>query len=124
MIERVNMKKVYYLSTCSTCKRIIKELGIDKSFEVQDIKSERITPEQLDEMKDMAGSYEALFSRRAMKFRQMGLHEQTLTEADFKELLLKEYTFLKRPVIIYHDDIFVGNSKKNIDTLKQLMFFE
>ncbi len=118
------MKKVYYLSTCSTCIRIIKELGIHKTFELQDIKTNKITPEQLDEMKEMAGSYEALFSRRAMKFRQMELHEQDLTESDFRELLLKEYTFLKRPVIIYNDEIFVGNSRKNIATMKQLLFFE
>ena len=118
------MKKIYYLSTCSTCIRIIKELGINKSFETQDIKTNKLTSEQIDEMKEMAGSYEALFSRRAMKFRQMGLHEQDLKDEDFKELLLKEYTFLKRPVIIYQGEIFVGNSRKNIATLKQLMFFE
>lgn len=118
------MKKVYYLSTCSTCIRIIKELGLHKTFELQDIKTNKLTTEQVEEMKEMAGSYDAIFSRRAMKFRQMGLHEQDLKDDDLKELLLKEYTFLKRPVIIYNNEIFVGNSRKNISTLKQLLFFE
>ncbi len=77
-------KKVYYLSTCSTCSRIMKEVGVDDSFEQQDIKTEAITPKQLDEMKAMAGSYEALFSRTAMKYRAWGLNEKQLTENDYR----------------------------------------
>ncbi len=106
------MKKIYHLSTCSTCQRIIKELGDGEGFILQDIKTESITPAQLEEMHDKVGSYEALFSRRAMKYRGMGLHEKTLSEADYKSLILQEYTFLKRPVVWIDDEIFVGNSKK------------
>jgi len=62
------MKKIYYLSTCTTCQQILKETGSEKKgFELQDIKTEKITPAQLDQKKKMAGSYEVLFSRRAMK---------------------------------------------------------
>ncbi len=63
-------------------------------------------------MKEMAGSYEAIFSRKAMKYRAWGLNEKQLGEADYKKYILEEYTFLKRPVIIIEEDIFVGNSKK------------
>ena len=50
------MKKVYYLGTCDTCARIIKELKLkEKKFDFQDIKTEKITKEQLEEMKEMAG---------------------------------------------------------------------
>lgn len=111
------MKKVYFLSTCSTCQRIIKELGIGNEFEYQDIKKEQITPEQVDAMKAMAGSYEALFSRVAMKYKQWGLKEMNLGEKDYRKFILEEYTFLKRPVFIVGDRIFVGNSKKNIAEL-------
>jgi len=111
------MKKIYYLSTCSTCNRIIKELKLDDSFVFQDIKTERITPTQLDEMAEMSGSYESLFSRRAMKFKSMGLKEKVLSETDYKNLILDEYTFLKRPVIIIDDTIFVGNSKKVVEAV-------
>ena len=39
-----DMKKMYYLGTCSTCAAIIKETGItNKEFEMQDIKTEKIT---------------------------------------------------------------------------------
>ena len=63
-------------------------------------------------MRGMTGSYEALFSKRAQLYRQRGLNEQTLSEDDYKKLILEHYTFLKRPVMIVEDTIFVGNSKK------------
>lgn len=103
--------KVYHLSTCSTCQRILKELPGLERFELQDIKTQPITAEQLDEMKKGAGSYESLFSRRAMKFRSMGLDKKELTETDYRDLILSEYTFLKRPVIVIGDQVFVGNAK-------------
>lgn len=113
------MKKIYYLSTCSTCTRIITELGLkNKKFEFQDIKTEKITASQLAEMKKMAGSYEALFSRIALKYRALGLDKMKLGEDDYKKYILEEYTFLKRPVIIIKDKIFVGNSKNNIAAVK------
>jgi len=112
------MKKIYHLATCSTCIRIIKELNPGTDVILQDIKTEKITENQIDEMKNLAGSYESLFSRRAMKYKSMGLKEKTLTESDYKKLILDEYTFLKRPVIIVDNEIFVGNSKKIIEQAK------
>jgi arsenate reductase len=111
------MKKVYYLSTCSTCSRILKNLPKTSGLELQDIKTNKITAAQLEQMKSLAGSYEALFSRRAMKYKSMGLKDKNLTENDFKELILAEYTFLKRPVFIINDKIFVGSASKTIDEL-------
>jgi arsenate reductase (glutaredoxin) len=113
------MKKIYHLSACSTCKRILDEVGaVEKGVKLQDIKTEPITPAQIDEMKALAGSYESLFSRRSMKYRPMGLHEKTLTEKDYRDLILQEYTFLKRPVAIIGKQIFVGNDKKTVEGLK------
>ncbi len=106
--------KIYHLSNCSTCQRIIKELGGGAAFEMQDIKTQPLTAAQLDGLKAEVGSYEALFSRRAMKFRAQGLHELDLTEADYRRLILEEYTFLKRPVIQVGEQVFVGNSKKTV----------
>ena len=106
------MKKIYHLGTCSTCARILKEINADNSFELQDIKTEQMTEAQVDEMAKKAGSYEAIFSRKAMKYRALGLNEKTLSESDYKNYILEEYTFLKRPVMLIGDDIYVGNSKK------------
>ena len=88
---------------------------------MQDIKTETITPAQIDEMKKLAGSYEALFSRVALKYRSMGLNEKVLTEKDYRKLILSEYTFLKRPVMIVDDVIFIGNTKKVIESAKQAL---
>src|ERR1700741_93035 len=110
------MKKIYYLSSCDTCAKIIKELGLkDKGFTFQDIKTEKITPAQLDEMVKMAGTYEALFSRVALKYKSLGLKDKKLAEKDYRKYILEEYTFLKRPVIINGKQIFIGNSKANIE---------
>lgn len=112
------MKKIYYLSTCSTCSRIINELGIkDKKFDMQDIKTEPITEKQLDEMAAMSGSYESLFSRVALKYKT--LEVKPSKEKEYKKLILEEYTFLKRPVIIVDKKIFVGNSKNVISEAKK-----
>ncbi|MCG8322042.1 MAG: hypothetical protein MI921_21265 [Cytophagales bacterium] len=109
--------KVYYLSTCTTCKRIMGELPLG-GFEKQDIKTQPITEAQIEEMKALAGSYEALFSRVAMKYKAWGLRDKNLTEEDYKKYMLEEYTFLKRPVFIVDNQIFIGNSKKNIEALR------
>lgn len=107
--------KLYYLSTCSTCARIMKDLKVKNfPFELQDIKGQTITEKQLDAMQEMAGSYEALFSRVALKFRAWGLNEMKLTEKDYRKYILEEYTFLKRPVFIIGSKIFVGNAPKTI----------
>ena len=108
-------EKIYYLSTCTTCNRIIKELNLKElDFEFQDIKFESITEDQLSLMHELSGSYESLFSITAHKYNTLGLKEKKLNEADYKSLILDEYTFLKRPVIIISDSIFVGNSKQVI----------
>ena len=112
------MRKIYHLSTCSTCKRILKELAPGPEVVLQDIKTEAITAKQLDEMKALTGSYEALFSRRAMKYRAWGLHEKKLSETDYRRYVLEEYTFLKRPVMIAGDRIFIGNAPSVVEAAK------
>lgn len=112
------MKKIYHLSTCSTCLRIIKELQPLTDFELQDIKTEPITPSQLEKMHSLSHSYEDLFSKRAILYRERNLKEQNLSEENFKELILEQYTFLKRPVVIVDDQIFIGNSKKVVAAAK------
>ena len=114
------MNKVYHLSSCSTCSRILKEVK-DYHFQLQDIKSDPITEEQINQMYEFTNSYEALFSKRAMKYKSLGLKNENLREEDFKTLILEEYTFLKRPVFIIGSKIFVGNSKKTIDDLKNCL---
>jgi arsenate reductase len=109
------MKKIYHLGNCGTCQRIIQELDLKKKgFTFQDIKEEKITAAQLDEMAKMAGGYEPLFSKIAMKYRSMGLNNMKLNEKDYRKYILEEYTFLKRPTLIIGKQIFVGSSKSTV----------
>ncbi len=113
------MKKIYHLSVCSTNRRILKSLNNTVDFDFQDIKKEPITETQLAEMVTLAGSHEVLFSRKAQLYKSLGLKDQTLTELDYKKYILEHYTFLNRPVIIADNEIFIGNSPKNVERLIQ-----
>lgn len=115
-------KKVYYLHSCSTCQRILKSLELTaENIELQDIKTQAITPEQVDEMAALSGSFESLFSRRAMKYKSMGLKEKNLSEQDYRQLILDEYTFLKRPVFIMNQEIFIGNAAKTVEAVSKAL---
>tara|TARA_B110000114_G_C14933556_1_gene333362 strand:- start:335 stop:688 length:354 start_codon:yes stop_codon:yes gene_type:complete len=105
------MKKVYFLKSCSTNQRILKQLNLGEDVSLQNIKEENIDELTLDFLKEKIGSYEALFSKKAMKYRSLGLSEIVLTEADYKRYILEEYTFVKRPFMINGDEVFIGNSE-------------
>ena len=115
------MKTVFYLKNCNTSKRVIKEADIDESFVMRDIKEERLTPEEIDMLAKIAGSYKALLSKKARKYREYNLHLENLTEDDYRKYLCEDYTFLKRPTIVIDEKIFVEaieiQSKNLITTL-------
>ena len=112
------MQTIFHLSTCDTCKRILKNIEIPSGFKQQDIKKEPVTEAQLEVMYKFTNSYEDLFNKRAQLYRKRELNKQELSESDYKDLLLEHYTFLKRPVIVDKDTIFVGNSKNNVAELE------
>jgi arsenate reductase-like glutaredoxin family protein len=112
------MKKIYYLKTCDTCRKILKEMDTS-GYILQEIKTEPITVKHLDELYELTKSYENLFSKRAKKYKQMDLKSQNLDEKDYRQLILDEYTFLKRPVIVNENEILAGNTKKRINFLSK-----
>ncbi|WP_179351119.1 arsenate reductase family protein [Winogradskyella vidalii] len=112
------MNKIYYLNSCNTCTRIINELNLPEDFQRQDIKTEPITEQQIEDMHELTGSYENLFSKRARLYKELGLKEKSLTESDYKTYILEHYTFLKRPVLLVNNQIFIGNSKKTVEAAK------
>ena len=116
------MKKAFTLPTCKTCQRIFDDLNpSENGFEIIDIKAMGISSEDLDAMKELKGSYEALFSRRAMKFRSLNLRDKTLSEDDYRTLILGEYTFLKRPVFLFENAITVGSRKSEINKARDFL---
>ncbi len=113
------MKKIYYLSTCDTNKRILKELNLSDEFIKQDLKTNPITEKELDELYRFTTSYEALINKRARMYSERDLKNKSLQEKDFKKLLLEHYTFLKRPVLINETELFIGNSKNTVASAKE-----
>ena len=114
--------KIYYLSTCDTCKKILKEIHAEQyDFEMLDIKTNPLTEQQIDALAKRAGSYEALTSKKATLWKERKLSEKKLSEKDYKQLLLEHYTFLKRPVIDYNGKLFVGNEKKTVAAVKNVL---
>ena len=111
-------RKVYYLSTCDTCKRIMKEVNVDDSFEKQDIKTDPITEEQVENFYTHTKSYEALINKRARKLKAALEANPVKADADYKKLLLTDYTFLKRPVFEIEGNLFVGNAAKTVAAVK------
>lgn len=107
-----------YLSSCSTCMRIIKELGIEKASCLQDVKQQKATPEQLDFLYKHTQSYEALINKRGRVFAQLKREGMVFTEAVYKRLLESEYSCLKRPILIWDNKVFLGNAKKTVVEMK------
>lgn len=110
---------VWYLATCDTCKRIMKSLSLPDSFKLREIKSEAVTAEELDHLAGITGSYESLFNRRSRKFAAVKAEGRALDEAAYRELILGEYTFLKRPVFLIGSKVFAGNSAKTVEDIRQ-----
>ena len=115
------MRKIYYLASCDTCRKIIKSLPSNANLEYHDIRQNPITLEELEFMHQLAGSYEALFSKKAQLYKEKGLKNLALTEEDYKKHLLEHYTFLSRPVVILENDIFIGNTQPNILKLQKAL---
>ncbi len=112
------MKKVFYLKTCSTCKRIMTEFDLS-DFEQREIKAKAVTEEELQELYALTQSYEALFSKKSTQIKERNIDVKSLQEEDFKTLILEDYRFLKRPVFIINQEIFIGSDKKNVEFLRE-----
>jgi arsenate reductase len=110
----IYMDIIYYLASCDTCRKIIKSLPKEHDFKFHDIKQDPITVAELEKMRELSGSYEALFSKKAVLYKSMDLKNKSLTEDDYKKYILEHYTFLSRPVFIIKDKIYIGNTQQNM----------
>lgn len=111
--------EVYGLPYCTTCQRALQYLR-DRGVSItrfRDLKAEPLQRREVEELARKVGGPEKLFSRRAMKYRQMGLHEQQLSQDDLLRLMTEEYTFVTRPVIALGDRATAGFSARRVDEL-------
>jgi arsenate reductase (glutaredoxin) len=106
--------KLYWLPHCSTCKKakeFIEKKGIEIN-EFRDIKENRLSRNEVEKLGELVGGAENLFSRRAIKYREMGLHEREVSSAEMLDLMANEYTFIKRPVLVVGERATAGFSEK------------
>lgn len=121
MNKTPKIRKVYYLSTCDTCTRILNELKFPKDFIFQDVKYSPISEEDLEFLKMEVGSYEQLLNKRSKLYKEQNFKEQNLTDEQCKNLILEHYTFLKRPIVIFDNRIIMGNATKIIKDVRKFL---
>ena len=90
------------------------------NFSLREIKSSPVSEVELEEMVKLAGSYEALFSRKSMQIKARNIDLSQLDEKQYRKLILSHYSFLKRPVVITEQQIFIGNDKAVQEELRQV----
>ena len=110
---------VYGLPHCTTCQKAVaylegKGVAIDR---FHDLKTDRLSADEVRRLAELVGGPGKLFSRRAMKYRAMGLHEREVSEEEMLRLMEEEYTFITRPVVVAGDRATAGFSAKRLDAL-------
>ena len=121
MLKDSFFESFFYLSSCDTCKRIMKTLNLDNAIEQIDIKKNPLNEYQLDELFKLSKNYEALFSKRAQLYKQRGLKDKAINDKKYRMLILEHYTFLKRPILVYNQRIYIGNSSKVVEAAKAFL---
>lgn len=116
----LQIETMYWLPYCSTCVKAEQHL-LNKGASIArtvNLKETPLSRETLQALADGLGGVEALFSKRAMKYRAWGLHEKTLSDEDMLRYMSEEYTFIKRPVIVTATGkTLAGFSAKQYDAL-------
>jgi arsenate reductase len=107
---------------CTTCQKAVKHLE-EKGVPVRSFRNLKEEPLSVDEVRGLAakvGGVETLFSKRAMKYRAMGLHEREVPEDEMVRLMSEEYTFVTRPAIVRGGRATAGFSSKRFATAPEL----
>ena len=95
------MNQFIFLSTCDTCKSILKEVNLPKDITLRDIKKTPLKPNELKSFKNITGTFRSLLNNRAQKLKN--IDKSVLSEEKIFSLLNELLTnnFYKRyPVFI------------------------
>ena len=113
------MNTYIYLSTCNTCMRILKELNLPEGTKLQDVKHEPISKAQINALYNVTQSYEQLINKRSRVLQALNKAGKTIDEMGFKLLLETEYSCLKRPILHWGNNFYLGNAKKTVEAMQQ-----
>lgn len=115
------MNTFYYLDTCNTCKRIKQTLSLPASIKLVNVREYPLTVDQLSNLFEYTKSYKALLNTRAQLLRKRNLKADELSEEKVKALLLEHYSFLKRPILIFQNQAFIGNARATVEEAKNIL---
>jgi arsenate reductase len=105
------MIEFFGLKNCDTCKKALKALSA-RYFNVTDVRADGVSEAMLAEWVSRVGA-DTLINRRSTTWR--GLDEVARSKAETEvgavDLLAANPTLIKRPVIIYGDQMFIGWTK-------------
>jgi arsenate reductase len=115
------VKKFYQFENCKACHKVAEALQLGDDVEYRDIKEQPVTADELEQLRNLAGSYEALLSKKSVKFKMEGHHKEELTEDQYRDFLLEEYTYFKRPILVIDDQIFIGSDEEVVEAAKKAL---
>ncbi len=100
----------YWMSGCSTCKKAKNYIERHDilDYELRDIKENPLSRSEIEDLAKLLGGVNELFSRRAVKYREMNLKEKNLSEDEMLDLMTEEYTFLQRPILVMKGKAIAG----------------
>ena len=106
---------IYWLPNCDTCKKAAVFLQQNNVVVTRfhNLKTEKLSRTEIEKLAEMVGGVENLFSRRAIKYRELGLNKREVLPAEMFDLIESDYTFVKRPVLVIGNRATCGFSEKN-----------
>lgn len=112
------IKKVYFLSTCDTCKKIMKQVGVTSDFEMVDLKSHSFSSTELDLFLSVLPNPYDLINKRSILYRELNLKGKELSRNEVVSLIKQHYTLIKRPIFVLDNEVFIGNSSSVVTHVK------
>jgi len=116
---------LYWLPNCSTCQKAVRWLdrrGITITT-FRDLKEKPLTRAEIENLAKMLGGSAELFSKRAVKYRELKLNEKTLSSQEMFELMTDEYTFLKRPILEIGNEAVAGFFEMSFESFLDQNYF-
>ncbi len=113
------MKEIYFywLPNCTTCQKAKRRLDYHRISitKLRDLKEEPLSLDEVKNLAEMLGGVENLFSRRSVKFRELGLRDKEISKNEMLDLMTTDYTFLKRPILVLNNKAIAGFFEKFFD---------
>jgi arsenate reductase-like glutaredoxin family protein len=99
--------------------RILEKLNLPEDTKLQDVKHEPISQPQLNALYNVTHSYEQLINKRSRVLQALNKAGKTLDETVFKTLLETEHSCIKRPILQWENNFYLGNAKNTVVAMQQ-----